>query len=53
MIESLSIVLPVHDESRNVGPLARELDHVLAPLGSHEIIFVDDASNDGAAEAGR
>lgn len=51
MIESLSVVLPVHDEARNVGPLARELGRVLAPLGNHEIIFVDDCSKDGTADA--
>lgn len=48
---TLSIVVPVKDEAANVGPLAREIAAALAGEGPHEIIFVDDGSSDGTAEA--
>jgi len=47
----LSVVVPVHNEVENVGPLYHELDTVLRSMGvSHEIIFVDDGSRDGSFE---
>jgi glycosyltransferase involved in cell wall biosynthesis len=47
----LSVVVPVKDEAANVAPLAREIAAALAGEKSHEIIFVDDGSADGTAEA--
>jgi glycosyltransferase involved in cell wall biosynthesis len=50
--QSMSIVIPVFDEERNVGPLVRELVSVLRPLGvPFEIVMVDDASGDGTLAA--
>ncbi len=43
----ISIVIPVFNEEANIGPLAAELDQVMAGLGDAEAIFVDDGSSDG------
>ena len=48
---SVSVVIPVKDEAENVGPLAREIATALAGEIGHEILFVDDGSTDGTAEA--
>jgi dolichol-phosphate mannosyltransferase len=46
----ISVVIPVCNEADNVGPLAREI--VAALQGRvFEILFVDDGSTDGTAEA--
>lgn len=45
----LSIVVPVHDEADNVGPLIAELRAALA-AESFEVVFVDDASTDATFE---
>lgn len=43
----LSIVIPVHNEAANVGPLAARLRAVLAALPySAEVLFVNDGSTD-------
>lgn len=43
----LSVVIPVHNEEQNVGPLHGEIQRVLDALGrSYEIIFVNDGSED-------
>ena len=47
---ALSVVVPVKDEAGNVGPLAREIAAALKGQ-DHEILFVDDGSSDGTAEA--
>ena len=47
----LSVVVPVKDEAANAGPLAREIAAALAGERPYEIIFVDDGSADGTAEA--
>ena len=47
---SLSVVVPVKDEAGNVGPLAREIAAALTGQ-PHEILFVDDGSSDGTAQA--
>jgi len=48
----LSIVIPVHNEAGNVGPLHQGLSAVLQKLRlSAEFIFVDDGSTDGTAAA--
>jgi glycosyltransferase involved in cell wall biosynthesis len=49
MAVKLSVVVPVKDEAENIAPLAREIATALAPLGTSEIIFVDDGSSDGTA----
>lgn len=43
----LSVVLPSHNEERNVAAMAKALADVLTPLGTWELIFVNDASTDG------
>ena len=42
----LSFVLPAHNEARNIAPMAARLAEVAGPLGSFEIVFVDDGSTD-------
>jgi SAM-dependent methyltransferase len=47
---SVSIIIPCHNERENVGACARSV----RPLGSStEVVFVDDGSSDGTAEAVR
>ena len=48
---SVSVVIPVKDEAENVGPLAREIAAALGGEAGHEILFIDDGSTDGTAEA--
>ena len=43
----LSIVLPAYNEAANVAAMAAKLTEVARPLGSFEIVFVDDGSSDG------
>src|ERR1041385_2941393 len=48
----LSVVIPVHNELDNVGPLTQRLVDVLELYNpSYEIIFVDDGSADGTFQA--
>jgi len=47
----LSVVIPVCNEAENVLPLAREIAAALRGRGGLEILFVDDGSTDGTAEA--
>jgi dolichol-phosphate mannosyltransferase len=49
----ISVVIPVCNEAENVAPLAREVQTSLAAHRPFEIIFVDDGSTDGTAEAVR
>ena len=45
-------MIPVFDERDNLEPLHRELDAALAEVrGGDELIYVDDGSRDGSAEA--
>lgn len=50
MTPDYSVVVPVHDEEGNVGPLAREIAKAFDGL-SYEMIFVDDKSRDGTRAA--
>jgi dolichol-phosphate mannosyltransferase len=43
---ALSVVIPVHNEAENVGPLAAEIHAALDDRIDFEIVFVDDASSD-------
>ncbi len=48
----ISVVVPVHDEERSVGPLYDELRAALQPLEREwEAVFVDDGSTDGSFAA--
>lgn len=43
----LSVVIPLHDEEENVGPLYHELREVFSTVTlDYEIVFVDDGSRD-------
>jgi dolichol-phosphate mannosyltransferase len=46
----LSVVVPVRNEAPNIAPLIAEITSALADT-SHEIVYVDDGSDDGSAEA--
>jgi len=43
---ALSVVVPVHNEAENIGPLVDEIDAALKSSVEYEIVFVDDASTD-------
>lgn len=42
----LSLVIPVHNETENLAPLAAEIRQALSPEHDFEMIFVDDGSDD-------
>ena len=46
----ISVIVPVHNEQDNVKKLLEEIVLVSAQSGIHEIIFVDDCSNDETAK---
>ncbi len=49
---ALSVVVPVHDEQDNIGPLVEEIRAALEGMsGGYEIVVVDDGSRDATAEA--
>ena len=50
-VPEFSVVLPAHNEAGNIAPMVEALKRILAPLGSHEIIFVDDGSRDATLGA--
>ena len=52
MAYDLAIVLPTFNERENVGPLVERLEKALAGI-HYEVIFVDDDSPDGTADAVR
>ncbi len=52
MAYDLSIVLPTFNENANVGPIVDRLEQAL-PGVRYEVIFVDDDSPDGTADAVR
>lgn len=47
----LSVVVPVKDERENVARLLAEIHAALAALTEFEVVYVDDGSRDGTAEA--
>jgi dolichol-phosphate mannosyltransferase len=48
----LTVVVPCYNERQNVGPMAALLDRALVGL-AWEVVFVDDDSPDGTADAAR
>jgi len=46
-----SIVLPAHNEADNIAQIVEAVKQATAPLGSFEIVFVDDGSSDGTLGA--
>ena len=50
LVPELSVVIPVHNERCNIGPLLDEVVATLRPGFGFEIVCVDDASNDGTTE---
>ena len=47
----LSVVVPVKNEEGNIGPLVAEIAAACAPLGTFEVIVVNDGSTDGTPAA--
>lgn len=45
-VPPLSVVIPVHNESENIAPLAAELEAALSTLPAWECLWVDDSSTD-------
>lgn len=45
----LSIVVPMHNEAENVGPLVAEIETACAGLTPFELVLVDDGSSDATA----
>jgi glycosyltransferase involved in cell wall biosynthesis len=43
----ISVVVPVRNETGNLGPLIGEIEAALADLGPFEIVYVNDGSTDG------
>jgi glycosyltransferase involved in cell wall biosynthesis len=43
----ISVVVPVYNESKNIGPFLKRIVPVLERLGTYEIIFALDPSTDG------
>jgi dolichol-phosphate mannosyltransferase len=45
----LSVVVPVKNEAGNIAPLVAEIETACKPLGSFEVVYVNDGSTDGTA----
>lgn len=50
-VPDISVVLAARNEVENIAPMCATLKSLLAPLGSFEIIFVEDSSTDGTLDA--
>ena len=46
----ISVVVPVKNEALNILPLVEEIERACVPLGSFEVIYVDDGSTDATVE---
>lgn len=46
----VSVVLPAHNEEGNVTSMVARLSAILGPIGTFEIVFVDDCSSDRTLE---
>jgi glycosyltransferase involved in cell wall biosynthesis len=46
----LSLIIPVHNEGKNIETLHSEIKEVLRPLKSYEVLYVDDGSRDNSFE---
>lgn len=46
----ISVVVPMHNESENVGPLVQEIADATAGFAERELILVDDGSSDDTAD---
>lgn len=46
----LSVVIPAHNECKNIGALIDEVVDALSAVGAFEIVVVDDASTDGTVD---
>jgi len=44
----LSIIIPIHNEEKNIIPLYNELKKITKPLKTYEFIFIDDCSTDNS-----
>lgn len=44
----ITVVIPLYNEEESLGPLIARLMPVLANIGAHEVIFVNDGSSDGS-----
>ncbi len=52
-VPTVSIVIPVHNEKGNIGPLLAEIAQAFPSDLSHEVLVVDDASTDASLEETR
>jgi dolichol-phosphate mannosyltransferase len=46
MSVELSVVVPVHNENENLRPLIEEIVAAVSPIGTYEMVYVDDGSSD-------
>jgi dolichol-phosphate mannosyltransferase len=46
-ILAISVIVPAKNEEKNIAPLVDELEAALTPIGSFEVIYVNDGSTDG------
>jgi glycosyltransferase involved in cell wall biosynthesis len=50
-LKTISLVIPIFNEYKNISPLCKELKTVMKSMGvEYEVVFVDDGSDDGSNE---